>query len=209
MPSPLTRILGRRSRLEALRCLFSDSAELSGREIARRAGLSHPVVHSALRELEAEGIVERRAAPPTHQYRLNRRHWMVRELLAPLFEREKAGPAHLERLLARRLPRSVISLILFGSAVKGAFAPASDIDLLALVNDRAQKENVQEHLRTLGREVYESFRHPLSPVVLSVEEFRRQYKEGGKFAREISYSGRVIHGKLLTEVLFEHGGKKD
>lgn len=204
----LNTILGQRSKLEALRCLFAGREELTGREIARRTGLSHLIIHKALGELEAEGLVERRVALPTHQFKLNRKHWVTAEILAPLFEKEATWLNHLERFIKQGIPKAVVSVILFGSVVKGKLIPKSDIDVLVLVGDAREKEGVQVHFQKLGEKVYASFHHPLSVMVMSMMEFLEQHRSGKKFAKEISYSGRVVYGKLLTEVLVEHGTKK-
>ncbi len=207
-PEFLNEILGHQSKLEALRCLFSEERELTGREIARRTGLSHPIIHKALRKLEKEGIVKRNVTPPNYQFQLNKGHWVVDEILSPLFEKESGWLDYLFRFITQRTPKSVVSVILFGSIVKGTTTPKSDIDILVLVVKPGEKEPVREHFFNLGRKVYLSFQRPLAPIILSVDEFRNQYKSGRKFAKEISYTGRVIYGRLLTEILFEHGAKK-
>lgn len=205
----LNGLLGQQSKLEALRCLFSEERALTGREIARRTGFSHPIIHKALRNLEREGVVERNVTPPNYQFRLNKMHWVVDEILSPLFKKEAGWLEYLFRFITQKIPKSVVSVILFGSTVKGATTPKSDIDILVLVVKPGEKAPVREHFFTLGRKVYLSFQRPLAPLILSVDEFRSQYKNGRKFAKEISYTGRVIYGRLLTELLFEHDSKKD
>ncbi|MBI4064618.1 MAG: nucleotidyltransferase domain-containing protein [Elusimicrobia bacterium] len=204
-PKFLSNILGQRSKVETLRCLFSVDGELTGREIARRTGLSHPIVHKALEDLETEKVVTRRVSPPTHQFRLNKDLWVVREVLGRLFEQEENWMKHLTQIVAKNLPETVMSVVLFGSAVKGKMAPESDVDVLVLVDGIKQIEEVRDRLSERGRKIYSSFGHPLVPLICSLEEFRKNYKSGQKFAKEISYTGRTIYGKLLTEALFEHG----
>lgn len=203
------RFLGRRSLVETLRCLYSDRKGLSGREVARRSGLSHPSVHRALGELEREGIVQRRLVPPTHLFALNEKHWFVSAVLKGLFESEGRWRDDLEGLIAKGAPGAAVSLIIFGSLVEGGLRPASDVDVLALAEDADGVEAVREHLARAGGLVYEAFHHPLSPVVLTLEEFGRRYRLGEPFAKRVAYSGKVIHGLLLTEVLAKYGGKKD
>ena len=205
----LNGILGQQSKLEALRALAPEGAELTGREIARRTGLSHPIVHKALRDLVAEGIVARKDVPPSHQFRLNRNHWVVAEIICPMFEKESGWMEHLARSVARGIPKPVVSVILYGSAVKGGMTPRSDIDVLFLVSSMQQKKRIEDWVFDCGRRVYEAFGHPLAPVILTLTEFRKEHERGREFAKEIGYAGRVIHGKLLTEVLFEHGSQED
>lgn len=195
--------------METLRSLYADPKGLSGREIARRSGLSHPSVHRALGELEREGIVLRRLAPPTHLFSLNEKHWFVSTALKGLFESERRWRDDLEGLIVKGAPAAAASLVVFGSMVEGGFRPESDVDVLALVEDASGVEAVRGHLARSGGLVYEAFHHPLSPVVLTLEEFGRRYHRREPFAKRIAYSGRVIHGLLLTEVLAKYGGKEN
>lgn len=203
------KFLGRRSSLETLRCLYADRNGVSGREIARRSGLSHPSVHRALGELEREGIVLRRLAPPTHLFSLNAKHWFVSAALKGLFESEGRWREDLERLVVKGVPAAAAALVVFGSMVEGGFRPESDVDVLALAEDADGLEAVREHLARAGGLVYEVFHHPVSPVIMTLEEFGRRYRRGEAFAKRVAYSGKVIHGMLLTEVLAKYGGKKD
>lgn len=203
------RYLGRRSSVETLRCLYADRKGLSGREVARRAGLSHPSVHGVLGELEREGIVLRRRVPPTHIFSLNEKHWFFTAVLEGLFESEARWRDDLEGLLVKGAPGAAASLIVFGSLAEGGLRPASDVDVLALAEDADGVEAVREHLARAGGRVYEAFHHPVSPVVLTLEEFGRRYRLGEPFAKRVAYSGKVIHGLLLTEVLAKYGGKRD
>lgn len=203
------RFLGRRSSVETLRCLYADRKGLSGREVARRSGLSHPSVHRVLGELEREGIVLRRRVPPTHLFSLNEKHWFVSTALKGLFESEGRWRGELEGLIVKGVPAAAAAVVVYGSLVEGGFRSASDIDVLALVEDADGVEAVREHLSRAAGRVYEAFHHPVSPVVLTLEEFGRRYRLGEPFAKRVAYSGKVIHGLLLTEVLAKYGGKKD
>ncbi len=192
--------------VEALRCLFSANGELTGREVARRAGLSHPVILKALEELEAEGLVSHKTASPAHQFLLNRAHWVVSDVLDHLFRKERDWLEHLTRLLVKDVPKPVVSLSLFGSVPKGSSGLGSDVDLLVLVDKSESIREAQEHFLGVGRKVYGAFRRPLAPVILAKDDFKAAYAGGQSFAREVAATGRVIHGKLLTEVL--HGPQK-
>lgn len=205
----LNGLLGARSRIEALRCLFSAAGELTGREIARRAGLTHPVMLKTLRELEAAGVVSRESAPPAYQYKLNRTHWVVSEMLDPLFRKERDWMDHLIRFLVKGVPGHVVSLALFGSVPQGRSGTRSDIDLLVIVDKKESIPEVREHFLEIGQKIYAAFRRPLAPIILAKDDLRAAHAEGREFAREVASTGRVIYGKLMTEVLFENGSKKN
>lgn len=201
METPLQSVFGSRSRLEVLRCLYEAQEPLSGREIARRTGLSHQQAHNALKSLVSLGVIARRISPPAHLFSLNRSHWIVKELAGILFKKEKKWLDDLINELGRKMPKSVRSLILFGSAAQGRMHAGSDIDLLALVEQKKEKEEVLDYFTERSGDLLSRHHYPLAPVVLTTEEFRSRYKRNEGFARNVLKTGRVMRGKLLTEIL--------
>ncbi len=194
-------ILGQRSRLDVLRCLQACNQDLTGREIARRAGLSHQRAHQVLKALVSLGVAERRLAAPAHLFRLNREHWLVKDILRIIFEKETGWLDELLSRITEGLPVSVVSLILFGSAANGELRGGSDIDLLALTKRGEDKEKVVEHFGDLSAAIHSRYRLPLAPVVMTAAEFKERFSRAESFARGILRNGRVLKGRLLTEVL--------
>jgi DNA-binding MarR family transcriptional regulator len=69
-----------------LRILWPEDG-LSQRELARRAGVTEPTAHSALRRLEGQGLIERRTLPGNNRRQhvfLTAEGRALRELLEPL-----------------------------------------------------------------------------------------------------------------------------
>ncbi len=194
-------IFGRKSRLEILQCLYDSGEPLTGREIARRAGFSPQQTHNELKALVSLGITERKIAAPSHLFTLNREHWVVKEVAGIIFEKEKTWLNELLREFSGKLPHSVKSLILFGSAARGRLRPGSDIDLLALVGNEKDGKEAAGYFSGRGAEMLSRYHYPLAPVILPIDEFRKRYKQRDKFAREILKTGRVVQGALLTEIL--------
>ncbi|MCK5582482.1 MAG: nucleotidyltransferase domain-containing protein [Elusimicrobiales bacterium] len=187
--------------MEVLRRLYDSEKELTGREIARRSGFSPQQTHNELRALVSLGIVERKIAAPAHLFRLNRKHWVVKDVATVIFEKEKTWLNELLKEFGRKLPHSVKSLILFGSAARGQLRPGSDIDLLALIKNKKDKKETADCFSEYSSEILSRYHYPLAPVILTVDEFCKRYKQKDKFAREILKTGRVVRGKLLTEIL--------
>ena len=193
--------LSRPSHWKVLRCLHACIQGISGREIARQTGLSHQQAHNALRALAAMGLVERKVVAPAYVFRLNKDHWVFKEALSAIFSKEARWLEGLLETAARGLPRCARSLILFGSAAAGRLRPGSDIDLLALVARESEKKAVVDHFAERSAEVMSGFHYPLAPVVMSIEEFRLGFRKKNPFARAVLRTGRVIRGRLLTEIL--------
>ena len=147
------------------------------------------------------GVVELKIATPAHLFSLNRRHWAVADVARVMFDSENTWLDNMLRELCGDLPPSVKSLVLFGSAARGQLHGGSDIDLLVLIDNDRDSEEALAYFT--GRSAWALARgnFPLAPVVLSLEEFRVKYRRKDEFVRTVLKTGRVVAGKLLTEIL--------
>jgi len=107
-----------------------DGLTVSGRDIARRAGVSQPTAAEVLRALEDQGLLIVGRRPRAAYYRLNPEH-VLAPLLSEIFVRERRTRADLERGIADGLAGlpDVEAAYLFGSAARGDMRPDSDIDV--------------------------------------------------------------------------------
>ena len=86
--SPLDRVFSRPSHLAVLRALKDSREGMSGRAVAREAGVNHQAGAVAIRSLEAMGLVQRLGSGHTQMIHLNFDHHLVAELILPLLRRE-------------------------------------------------------------------------------------------------------------------------
>jgi predicted nucleotidyltransferase len=138
----------------------------SGRDLARRAGLSHPRANQVLADLSEQGLVAVQRLPRTDLYRLNQHHALA-EPLGKLFELEPKFKLELFSLVARelrsrRLP--VKEARIFGSAARGAMAATSDVDL-ALVTSRDSVAAVEAAAQEIAETARERFGTRLNVLV--------------------------------------------
>lgn len=205
---PLDALLGQQSKVRILRFLFKSQVELTGREIARNVGLSHPKCHLALKELSEQGVVVVRRVGKSILYRLNDESLFAQEVLKPLFGSERGFILRVPRMLMDKLSFPVASMVLFGSVAQGKERPDSDIDLLMLIEDDVDVELAESEIDEAGGEVVKAFGNRLAPVILKVGDFCERYKKGDKLIGEMRETGKVIYGRSLMEVL-SSGGKED
>ena len=129
---PLDDVFATGSHVRVLRALdqLPDGLTVSGRDIARRAGVSQPTAANVLRTLEDQGLLIVGRRPRAAYYRLNPEH-VLAPLLSEIFARERQVRADLERRIADGLTglRQVEAAYLFGSAARGDMRPDSDIDV--------------------------------------------------------------------------------
>ncbi len=157
LQDPFDEVFATASHVRILRALFGMPAGMgrSGRDLARRAGISHPRASQVLSDLSEQGLVKVERLPRTDLYQLNRQHVLAGPV-GELFELEPKLKFELLSLVARelksrRLP--VKQARLFGSAARGSMTSESDVDL-ALVTSPDTVEMVQ----VAGEEIAEAVR---------------------------------------------------
>jgi predicted nucleotidyltransferase len=121
---------------DVLSALAKAEMELSGREIAKRAGRGSPEgIRRVADRLVEQGILTRRSIGSAHLYGLNREHLAARYI---------EGIAGLRAELIERLRKAIGEwalepsfALLFGSVARGSAGARSDIDIL-IVRPSAQ-----------------------------------------------------------------------
>mgnify|MGYP001582770662 CR=1 FL=1 len=209
MPNRLVSIPSANIREDAqtriLRFLWRGRTEWSGREIARKVGLSAPACHEALKKLDARGLVHLRRVSNVHLYQVNPENYLVQNVFGHQFEAEAAMPGKVVALVTKSLidsPKSdVVSIVLFGSMARGTARLGSDLDLLVVLPTKEGVQTVEarvEHLRDL---LFRRFNVPLSPCIQTLSELRHKHQRKLPLIREILKDGRTIYGKDIKELL--------
>ena len=78
--SPLDKILNNEVKVRALRILCQNAGEMSGRHMAKMAGVTPKTAHEILQDLLREGVLIMRAVGKTHLFRLNEERVIVHEV---------------------------------------------------------------------------------------------------------------------------------
>lgn len=212
---PLDELLSAESRVRILRVLLRSSDALSGREIARRSGVGLLSVQKAMPALVALQVVERRETSAQHLYTINATSYLVREGIAPLFAAEaRRVEAVFERIRGILLEgvdageSQVVYAALFGSAARGEDGLASDFDVLVVTRSDDAVWRCHSTLSAAAAGVEKEFGLRLSPVVLAIEELRRQHREGSPFIASLLADSRTILGHE-EEVLHGYRGTEE
>ena len=204
----LDDILGSHSKISVLRVLFSQN-DLSGREIARRAGLSPRAASLALAQLVKAGILNRHSVGNTHQFAINRQRHLVSSALGGLFQEEKLLAVTMGRHIMRAIGQNrCVSVAIFGSCARGEANPQSDLDVLVLLNDSYRAPKVKEALQAGAAKFYDLFGLHLAPYVIGAAEFSDRLKKGDKLMKAMIREARVVSGKPLSEVLLNESEEK-
>lgn len=193
--------LGQKSKVSILRILYR-GAELTGREIARKAELSPRAAQQALQELYATGGVLRKTAGASYLFSLNRARYVVENILSPLFESEQGLGAAIIKELRKALPaKGIVSVIMFGSVARGESGQGSDVDIMIVLENSLDVRRITAGIRDKGGSFLAKFGMPLSPHVIRRRDFVSRFDKKDKLLLNVVKEGRVIYGRHFEEVL--------
>jgi len=169
LTNALDDVFGGKSRVRVLRALYEmpDGLPVSGREVARRSGLSHPTALSVLASFTGQGIVHARRGLRGDTFELNRRHLLV-ERLHPLFDWERQLLQEMVSFLGQRIKREapwISAAYLFGSSIRGEMTAASDIDLAVVVSDATKVDETDSSLARVADATRERFGNRVSVTI--------------------------------------------
>ncbi len=188
-----------------LRFLWRSRAEWSGREIARKVGLSAPACHETLKKLDARGLVQLRRVSNLHLYKINSENYLIQNAFARLFEAEAAMPKQVATVVRRSLvmsPKSdIVSIVLFGSMARGTERLGSDLDLLVVLPAKERLKVLEPRVERLRALLFKRFNVPLSSYIQTLSELRNKHRRKLPLIREILKDGRTIYGKDIKELL--------
>ncbi|MDP9222606.1 MAG: MarR family transcriptional regulator [Actinomycetota bacterium] len=180
--SPLDDVFLNRSHVRTLRALYHlpEGLPASGREIARRAGVTHPTALRALAVLAEAGLVTIARSSSGEGYELNRDHFFS-DQIAGLYQADARVKGELVTYLARELlarTDKVEWATLFGSIAWGETTPTSDIDV-AVSCAPAAVDEVENALTDLSDGTRRQFGNHVSPLINT----RQQRSKSGIWKR--------------------------
>jgi len=196
----LESIFGSPARVHILRVLSDSPQPLSGRQVGELAGLTHRGAIHALKSLVEIGAVKQRKVGKAYQYSLSKGNIFVEKIIIPCITAEAGLFDNLKRDISVHFGKGAISLILYGSLVRGAEKKGSDIDAIAVVKDEKKKSEVEEKTASTVSYYKNRFNGILSLHCFTLEEIKG--KKSLPLIKSVIKEGIVLSGKPLRE-LFE------
>lgn len=183
-----------------LAVLAETTAELNLRTISQLGGVSQAQASRLLPDLVALGVVERREVPPASLFRLVPEHVASQALLA-LARSVDIVLVEMGRM-AGALPRTPVSVIVFGSFARREAEAGSDIDVV-VVRPTEVGEDDDAWLASMEawrRDVRRLAGNPLEILEVSANEAAT--KLGGRTPvwTDIRRDGRVVFGVGVDEL---------
>ena len=189
--TPLNDILSSRAKVAALRVVCASPVPLSGREIARRAGISSGSASKVLGELAASGVMVSRDQGRAKTYELGNQDVPLVEQLRNLFALESRRQHQAIDDLVQGVP-GVLSVILFGSEARGEAQSGSDADLLIVLE--AKSARCEDLLQENALRVAHKHLLPLSWHLADLSDLRDWETTNHPLWRNILAEGVCLRG---------------
>ncbi len=176
---PLDQVFVAASHIGVCRALLDSAEGMSGRQVARLAGINHQTCAVALGRLEEVGVVGRQGSGRTQLFRLNRENLLVQDLLIPLLQKEReVFPRILRRVAALLVGRCRRALV-FGSVARGEERPDSDLDLLLMAEGSRELAATRRGGDEVHAALLKEWGLRVNPIVLTPQavEARRGRKD--------------------------------
>jgi len=100
---------------------------------------------------------------------------------------ERSAIEHFREAVNKHLGKHLISMIIFGSKVRGDYNTASDIDILIIVQDRSLR--VMDKIAEITAELNIEYDLSIAPVVFSKKEYKMNKDMHTSFTSAISAEG--------------------
>lgn len=200
---PLDRVFSAPSHLAILRSLADNAEGMSGREVARQAGINHQACAKGLARLERIGIVIRQGGRRLFLFRLNRDHILVRETLLPLLKKERQFSMALRDRLGKIFGPPALSVTIFGSVSRGEETETSDLDLCIVVGNPKMKPAVHKIIDQHSQDLFRTYGMAISPLILTREALLERWRRSDALVMNMLKDGKVVSGMPLKEII--HG----
>jgi predicted nucleotidyltransferase len=203
LDQPLNDIFASGTHVKLLRalCTLPAGVTVSARDMARRAGVSHPRASTVLASLADERVATVQRLPRTDLYGLNREH-VLAEILIRLFLRESQLRVEVLSFVARELKRRRLPVTvarIFGSAARGDTTSTSDVDL-ALVAPRESVAAIEAAAQEMAERVRRRFGSRLNVLVgsPSLGALTRTGRAGRKVWQAVEREGIDVLARMAA-----------
>lgn len=183
--------------------------EYTIKQVMKKIKLSYQPTYKYLNELGKKELLLHRKEGNAHIYSLNLENEEVRKHIELMeFKRRKGFLEKsefrelLERLIEKlsdNLYPYISSVLLFGSVARGKYVKASDIDIFVLVssNDENKIKELMKESESICISIGYEFNRTISPVTMSITEFRNMIRKKGEFVKNLLNDCIVLYGESI------------
>lgn len=201
-------LLGKGYKAEVLKFLKDNPDDFfSINEIAEKTSGSNPSVKSFLQDLSDLGLVKFRKKAGSYlvEYNPDSRYDNVVEAIfgAEIEDMRKQAERFAYDLFNHtdeEFQEKLFSIVLYGSVARGTADANSDIDILVLVDDTADKDNVMDKALEVAKKRSDS-ENEVVPMVETTQEFQDNFDQANRFETNIIREGKILVGEKWGEIL--------
>lgn len=209
-------ILNSEEKYRILRFLFErPDWVFSQSEIARELKIPKSTAQRALKALFEQNIVReiKKMRRKVNIYQLNKKNYIVKDLLEPLFEKERTIIIEKSKLFCQKIgsimknknfQNIVKAVILFGSAARGEMKPISDVDMAIITKDNlkpAQRMSLIKAVEKTKAEFLDKDSIIFSAQYFSKSEFDRR----SEIDADVDDTGWIIEKDPYIRSIYDGG----
>ncbi len=188
-------ILNSKIKIKLIKLFLDRNVAFSGSEISRILKISKSRTSECLKDLEEKGVLQKTAAGRTILYSFASN--AIAQSIKNAMNEENKILQRIENEFTSECKRfRPVSIVLFGSAIDG-LKSSSDIDILVLYKNSIDMVKISE---IASRITAESGIH-LSPLVMKVDKFTKNVRNGEEFAINVVAKYKLLYGKNLEGLL--------
>jgi len=189
---PLNEIMGSRTNIKVLRVLAGSELDLTGRQVARKAGLNAMTCQNTLNRLRDTGILEVRQAGRAYLYQLKERNHLVSNMILPLFRKERTFLKDQLGTFSSRLRGVATSAYLIESSSSDEPGRGICIIVSGETNREFARKKAEEEIELLGI--------ILGVTIVAIAELKKLYLEDDPMYQAIM-DGELLYGTTISRLI--------
>lgn len=189
-----------KNKMQLLKVFFPDmNKELNIKDVSKRIKLSYQPTYTYLKELAGRKILKHKRTGNIHLFSLNLKNPIaIKEIENIEFESkqkligdlDKRTQKILKEVLNQIQEEPVLLCLLFGSTARKTRVKVSDIDLFLVVSEIRYGNKIKRICNTYNMK----YSIKLSPVIVSLKEFRKMLIERNDFTDNLLKEKIVLFG---------------
>ncbi|MBS3163714.1 nucleotidyltransferase domain-containing protein [Candidatus Woesearchaeota archaeon] len=194
----LDTIIDSKNKIAIVRELSNhENWEYTISELAKETRIHRVRVSGTIKYLADMGVIKIKTKGKIKLISINKENYLVKNIIINLFEKEKNLAFEIADDIVRNMNKErIISVILFGSAIKKDFRFNSDIDLMILYDKKINNKRIERII-----EEYNKKGLLISYDSLDIKEFKKFLKEKEPSIVTLIKDNKVVYGKKILELI--------
>ncbi|MDD5133501.1 MAG: nucleotidyltransferase domain-containing protein [Candidatus Nanoarchaeia archaeon] len=194
----LDNILNSGNKLKLLRELsLHENWNYNINELAKNTDIHRVRISSLIKELADSGVIKIINKGKVKLISINKENYFVKNILIDLFDKENNLALHIAQKIADEIKKEkgIVSIILFGSAIKNKFTFKSDLDLMIIINKEIDAKYIENIIKKYSNGILISY------DIINIAIFKKLFKEKEASIVSLIKDNKTLYGKDVLEVI--------